>query len=159
MKRVLVTVVTGLALVLGVTAPAPAATTGAQTFNFVVLGDGDQGTVFATGPIEGKGTSTVLTDDGEGHGTDRLAFKHGSVVVDHTDSSYSDSFNEQTCVARFRGAGDYTISGGRGAYKGVTGSGTYSYKGTFFGVRTPDGCSDDGFVYFTVKAIGVTTLP
>lgn len=159
MRKVLVTVVSGLALLLGVTAPASAATTGAQTFTLVYVGDGDTATIAAVGPIQGTGTSVTVSDDGQGHGVDKVTFKKGTFVLDHVDGSYTDSFNEHTCVARFSGVGDYTLGSGTGAYQGVSGTGTYSYKGTFFGTRTADGCSEDGLVVITVKARGTTTLP
>jgi hypothetical protein len=159
MKKILVTVVSGMALLLGVAAPATAATTGAQTFTFVYIGDGNTATVAATGPIQGTGAAVVLSDDGEGHGVDKVTFKKGTYVVDHTDSSSNGSFNERTCVARFSGTGDYTLGSGTGAYQGVSGTGTYSYRGTFFGHQTADGCSDDGTVITLVRATGTTTLP
>jgi len=159
MRKILVSMAAGAALLLGMAAPATAATTGAQTINYAVFGDGESGMVSATGPIQGTGTSVVLTDDGEGSGTDKVTFKGGSFVISHTDSSSTQSFNERTCIGRFSGAGDYTLGSGAGAYKGVSGGGTYTYRGTFFGTRTADGCGDDGTVLFTVRARGTTTLP
>ncbi|HEX7276637.1 MAG TPA: hypothetical protein VF244_04620 [Acidimicrobiales bacterium] len=158
MKRVLVTVVSGMALLLGVTAPATAATTGAQSFTIYFIDDA-AGTVVAKGPVAGTGTETEISNDGEGTGIDLAVFKNGSVKILHTETDFSDSFNESTCVGRFRGEGDYTLISGTGAYKGVSGSGTFSYKGTFFASRTADGCSEDGTSIVIVKASGTTTLP
>ena len=159
MKKLLVTVVSGMALLLGMAAPAAAATTGAQTFTFIYFGDGDTATVVGSGPIQGAGGSVVLTDDGDGNGIDKVKFNRGSFLVDHQDTSSDGSFNETTCIARFTGTGTYTLSGGTGAYVGATGSGTYSYRGTFFGTRTASGCSEDGTVLTVVRATGTTTLP
>ncbi len=159
MKRVLVTMVSGMALLLGVAEPATAVTTGAQTFNIFYIGDDVEGTVVATGPVQGTGTETEIANDGQGTGTDIAAFKKGSVKLLHVDSSFSDSFNEHTCVAKFKGAGDYTLVSGTGVYKGVSGSGTYTYKGTFFATRTPAGCSEEGTLFLNIKARGTTTLP
>ena len=136
MKKVLLTAVSGMALLLGMAAPAAAATTGAQRFTFIYFGDGNTASVSANGPIKGIGGAVVVTEDGEGNGIDKVTFKQGTYLVDHQDTSSTGTFNETTCVARFSGSGDYTLSGGTGAYAGVTGSGTYSYRGTFFGTRT-----------------------
>jgi hypothetical protein len=159
MKKLLVTMVSGVALLVGMAAPAAAATTGAQTFTFVYIGNGDTATVAGAGPIQGSGGSVVLTDDGQGNGIDKVTFKKGTFFVDHQDTSTTRSFNEKTCIARFSGTGTYTLSGDTGAYAGATGSGTYSYRGTFFGTRTATGCSDNGTVITVVKATGTTTLP
>jgi len=158
MKRLLVTMVSGMVLLLGSAAPAGAATTGAQTFT-IYFGDGGEGTVVARGPIQGAGTETEIANDGQGTGTDIAAFRNGTVEILHVDTGYTDSFNERACVARFSGTGNYTLVGGTGAYAGASGSGTYTYRGTFIGERTADGCSEDGSVFTTVRATGTTTLP
>ncbi|MEA2686620.1 MAG: hypothetical protein QOE93_1815 [Actinomycetota bacterium] len=160
MKKVLLTVVAGMALLVGMAAPATAATTGAQNFSFIYVGEGDTATVAANGPISGVGKSVTVSDDGEGHGVDEVTFKKGTFVLDHDDidSSFQQTFNERTCVGRFSASGDYTLGSGTGVYAGVSGSGTYSYRGTFFGHRTADGCSDDGTYLVSVRARGTTTL-
>ena len=160
MRKVLVTVVSGMALLLGMAAPA-AATTGSQTFSFIYVGDGDTATVAANGPISGIGTSVTVDDDDQGHGVDQVTFKKGSFVIDHDDidATFAESFNEHACIGRFSASGNYTLGSGTGVYAGVSGTGTYSYRGTFFGHRTAEGCSDDGTVLITVRASGTTTLP
>jgi hypothetical protein len=158
MKKVLLTVASGMALLIGMAAPAAAATTGAQRFTIVFVGEGDQGTVVASGPVAGVGSEVQISGD-DVTGTDVATFRNGTVNILHTDTDFDGTFNDRTCIGRFSGSGDYTFVSGTGAYAGVSGSGTYTYRGTFFGHPTATGCSEDGLVVNTVRATGTTTLP
>lgn len=76
--------------------------------------------------------------------TDRLVFPDGSLLIHHPDSDGTFTFklNQSTCTARIKLSGKYTISDGKRAYKGITGSGTYQGKGTTVLARNEDGSCD-----------------
>ncbi len=62
-----------------------------------------------------------------------------------------------TCVARVTGRSHLDITGGTGAYEGVTGSGEVTFHAISIGQRTSEGCSRTGattyaFAYITGTA-------
>ena len=150
-KRVAASVVAvgAVAVVWGSSA---AGATGSQRFS--ISGGANGGRVYAAGPISGSGRDVVLGQD-----LDKFVFPKGSVLVSHHASSTNESFDPRTCSGRFTESGTYSLSSGTGAYKGVTGSGTYTAQGVVHGRRTASGCSDHPKQRYFVKASGWTKLP
>lgn len=150
-KFLAVVAMTGASL-LALAAPAGAATANQQ---FQITGLNNKQTVVATGPISGTGKDITVNDD-----TDKLVFRHGSILINHPDGNENDRFDPATCTARFEFSGNYTLSNGTGIYKGVTGSGTYRGTGVFVGKKTAKGCSEArGTTVLTITARGTTTTP
>ena len=125
---------------------------GSQRFS--ISGTDTGGTVYASGPISGSGRDKVL-----GENADKFTFAKGSVLVSHHATSQNQSFDPRTCLGQFTESGTYSLSSGTGAYKGVTGSGTYSARGTARQQRTASGCVGKPTSRFFVKASGWTKLP
>ena len=150
-KRVAVAAA-GATVVAGAWAGTAVGASGAQRFS--VSGSNTGGTVYASGPISGSGRDKVL-----GQNADKFIFAKGSVLVSHSATSQNQSFDPRTCLGQFTESGTYSLSSGTGAYKGVTGSGTYSARGTTRQQRTASGCVGKPTSRYFVKASGWTKLP
>jgi hypothetical protein len=122
-------------------------TTGSQRFSVSAGNAG--GSVYASGPISGSGRDVVL-----GQNADKFVFTNGWVLVSHSATSQNQSFDPRTCLSRFTESGTYQLVKGTGVYRGVTGSGTYSAKGTSRGCDPKTASSR-----FFVTASGWTNLP
>ena len=144
-KRVAASVV-AVGAVAVVWAGAASGGTGSQRFS--ISGGNNGGSVYASGPISGSGRDVVL-----GENADRFVFANGSVLVSHSATSQNQSFDPRSCLGRFTESGTYQLVSGKGAYKGVTGSGTYSARGT------SRGCDPNARARYFVTASGWTSLP
>ncbi|MDX6309986.1 MAG: hypothetical protein QOI06_3032 [Nocardioidaceae bacterium] len=60
---------------------------------------------------------------------DVAVFADGGFIIHHPGGTFSFELNPRTCVAHLSGNGNYSIGGGFGAYRGVTGQGTYVFHG------------------------------
>jgi hypothetical protein len=81
----------------------------------------DKFNVIATGAFTAGGTATPLA------ATDTLKFPNGTITV--TPKSKGNPrlrANTKTCYENLSQTGTYTIAGGTGAYKGLTGSGSFT---------------------------------
>jgi len=151
------------ALMLGVlAAPATANTVATQRFTLILVGP-TSGTVIATGPITGIGTSTET--EGQSADTFTFTFSQGVVNVDLI-GTFELNFNPRACIAKPTESGTFTITGGSGTYKGVTGGGTFSGRGTFVGARDaqgqcpgPDSGTPPAFSIFILRAVGTANVP
>jgi hypothetical protein len=144
-KRVAASVV-AVGAVAVVWAGSATGATGSQRFS--VSGSDNGGSVYASGPISGSGRDIVL-----GQNADKFVFRGGSVTVSHWATSQNQTFDPRSCLGRFTESGNYSIASGSGIYKGVSGSGTYTARGT---IR---GCNDQARSRYFVKASGWTKLP
>jgi hypothetical protein len=146
LKRVAVSVVAvGTAAV--VWAGSASGTTGSQRFSISATNAG--GSVYASGPISGSGRDVTLSQN-----LDRFVFPGGSVWVSHQASSQHQTFDPRSCLGRFTESGNYQLVKGTGVYRGVTGSGTYSARGT------SRGCNPETApAHYFVTATGWTSLP
>lgn len=136
-------------------APAMAATSGTQ--NIVIVDTGAQGApgrAVLSGPVSGVGTSVDTEDAGT------LFLDGGTINVSHPVTAANDTFNPVTCVLTLNESGPYQFLGGTGAYTGISGSGTYSTRGTVIFGRTSDGCTQEPIASVVlIRASGTTTLP
>ena len=157
MRRILAVVAIIGAALAGSAGPAAAAT-GNQTF--IIFGQDDPSALLvAFGPVSGTGTDF----ESEVSEESVFVFPNGSFHVDHPSDSDVFHFNPVTCVGTDRFTGTYTLSGGTGAYAGISGSGTYRGHAIVVGKRLANGtCSEEDpavFSSFFVRATGTTTLP
>ena len=115
--------------------------------------------VTASGAITARGTDIAMGDEEDPDtGTltlkDEFAFSDGSLFVTAT-GRIDFSFNPQSCVRSNTFDGTYEITGGTGAYAGVSGGGSYSGRLVFIERAPGSGCSDDaGHGHLVVRYAG-----
>lgn len=143
--------VAGVALV-GASGPGLAATTGAETFRTITYGNTPPNTrrVFGIGPINGAGTEKLLGMQPLPNGSTQVKlewdFPAGNVFVTMVSfQNFQGDPVPPTCEATANVSGTYTITGGTGAYAGVSGGGTVTGVGQVFAVYDPvtKTCSED----------------
>jgi len=106
---------------------------------FTILKTDDAGgRVVATGAF-----SAVGTDTANNASNDTFRFPNGTVVLSHTETEDHASFDPVTCVGRVSGHGSYTITGGTGAYAGIKGHGTSTFRLTVVAAHTSQGCGEE----------------
>jgi len=76
-------------------------------------------TVIASGVFTAGGT------DISGNTTDKLNLPGGTIKIHHSGRIHIlvQKFDAKTCLAHFKGTATFTVGGGSGAYKGISGSG------------------------------------
>jgi hypothetical protein len=127
--------------VVGLPGQAMAASTAGTEHFTIVLSSPSGGPVLAYGAFNAQGSDVEGPVIGR-TGTSSFQFPTGTIAVRHTDDPGGTStFNPKTCVAHFTGTGDYVLTGGTGAYKGIDGHGEYTVRGTQIGAHTATGCS------------------
>jgi hypothetical protein len=123
--------------------------TAAGSQQFRISGSNAGGSVYASGPISGSGRDVVL-----GQNLDKFVFAGGAVWVSHSVSSQNQTMDPRSCLGQFTESGTYSLIKGSGVYRGVSGNGTYTAKGTSRGCDPKTQTSR----YF-VQASGWTNLP
>jgi hypothetical protein len=133
--RALAVAVTGaaaVAAVIGLAVPAgaspaagSAAVSGAEHFQLITLSP-----TATTLSVTSWGVDTMAGTDHEGSSntntaTDKLVYPKGTFKVTHT-GPFSMKMNSKSCFITGTSKGTIKISGGTGAYKGISGKGTYS---------------------------------
>jgi hypothetical protein len=141
--RTLVLVGALLGLLAGAVHAAPASAR-AQTFtaSFLTIAGVDKPTfVVAHGPIEGVATATQTEKQKNGAQINYvvLHFERGSVRMTAVEPRFGFAPDAATCTGRAHGGGTWTITGGTGAYAGLTGNGTFSTGGTAIAQRSVTG--------------------
>ena len=102
--------------------PARAAVSGTETFQTM--------TTTANGPVSVIASGAVFTAGGTDQEnqqarTSVFTFPKGTVDLKHSPGTGTQTVNPKTCLVTINFHGTYTITGGTGAYSGITGSGTY----------------------------------
>ena len=143
LKKLAVGLVIAVALV-GSSA-AWADTSGPQSFTIVQL-NGQQGRVFAGGPIVGTGVDVIESEDEGADGSiqfvDRFVFGRGTVTVGGVGTA-TGTFDDLTCVGRRHLSGSFQILGGTGSFIGASGPGRWTGDVTFVLRRGLEGCVDE----------------
>lgn len=103
---------------------------------FVIGGSGSHETVVMHGAIVAGGK-----DDASHNNYDVFQLGNGTIRVTHPTkkSTFTPKINQKTCYGTFTITGPWTMGRGTGAYKGVTGKGTYKALGTVVLKRTKSG--------------------
>jgi len=112
-------------------------------------------------------TSGVFTAAGADHenqkaNTAKFVFSNGTVSLKHSPGKGTPSLNPKTCLATIDLHGTYTMTGGTGAYSGVTGSGTYKLSILAIAARSGGKCDlniPPVAWHQVVNATGTATLP
>lgn len=83
----------------------------------------DKFNVIATGVFTDGGTATPLSS------SNKLTFPDGTIdVASKSKGKPVTNANTKTCYETLSDQGTYTITGGTGKYRGITGSGTYTLE-------------------------------
>ncbi len=144
MRRILASAVTvaAAATVIGGAGLAAASThTGVSgTENFQMM------TTSATSTTDSVIASGVFTAPGVDHenqsnNTAKFVFSNGTVSLKHSPGTGTQSENPKTCLLTVNLHGTYTLTGGTGAYAGITGNGTYKLSILAIGARSGGKCS------------------
>ena len=145
-------------------AGSASAETGSQTFVLYQAPGEENFTVYAAGPISGVGTDFLLEEGVDPSGrTQRrteTVFPEGSTFNTLTVKENTLAFDPRTCVARITGSSHLEITGGTGAYEGVSGSGEVTFQAISVGERTPEGCSrTNARTYLVAYITGTASRP
>jgi hypothetical protein len=132
--------VVGLASPAGaspVVAGGPAVVTGTEHFQMMTT----SGTA-SSFPVIAYGVFTTPGVDHESGGPGAtFVFPGGTVKVKHTNGTGPQSFNPKTCLLQVTLRGTYTITGGTGKYKGISGHGTFTAQILGIGAKSKGSCS------------------
>jgi hypothetical protein len=111
------------------------AASGTEHFQLVSTSGNTNGRpVIATGLFTAGGKDHVVNDS-----TDRFVFPNGTVTVKHSNAKGPQSFDPRTCLLRVNQHGTYRLTGGTGAYAGITGHGRYRLTILAVGARGANG--------------------
>jgi hypothetical protein len=148
-KRAGVLAMTGAAVAAGlvVAVPAgaslrPAAVTGAEHFQVMstVTSNSPNSPLIAWGVFTGAGVDRQISSNAAGtKGVDNFIFANGKFKVTHTAKTQRQSFNTKTCFYTFSQTGVFTLSGGTGKYKGISGSGKFALTVVGIGPKLKNG--------------------
>ena len=109
-------------------------------------------TIIITGSITAGGI------DHPGNQTDNVVFPDGTLTITHHRTAGTQRFNATTCLGQIAENGTYTLSGGTGAYTGISGHGIYRANITIVSARDSGGaCSNKlppAAFQFVVRAQG-----
>lgn len=119
--------------------------------------------VVAHGPIAGNGTYTGVQTPGSSRDRITLRFRNGSVFLVGNDEDSKVTPDLHSCTARGIGHGTYTITGGTGRYRGVTGEGSYTRRLKFIGARDKSGAclgqnAQPRVIQYTAALVGTAAL-
>ena len=92
-------------------------------------------------PIIGYGVFTASGVDHMGNKADTIKLPGGSFKINHSPGKGPQHFNPKTCLAQIAQHGTYTLSGGTGKYKGISGHGTYHFTLLLLGKKVHGKCS------------------
>ena len=95
----------------------------------------------STSSIIARGVFTAGGVDHAGSKVDTAVFSNGSFKIAHSKGTGSQSFNPKTCLMTVNQHGTFKLSGGTGAYAGISGSGTYQVSILAVGARSGGTCS------------------
>ncbi|HEY2306762.1 MAG TPA: hypothetical protein VGI05_12860 [Streptosporangiaceae bacterium] len=144
MRRTIVSVAAAAAAIAVVggagLAAASAHTAVSGTENFQMM------TTSGTSPTASVIASGVFTAPGVDHenqsnNTAKFVFSNGTVSLKHSPGTGTQAMNPKTCLLTVNFHGTYTLTGGTGAYAGITGSGTYKLSILAIGASSGGKCS------------------
>ena len=97
----------------------------------------------APSSIIARGLFTAGGVDHPGNKVDKVVFPDGTFKIAHSGGTGTPRFNPKTCLGLFALNGTYRLSGGTGAYAGISGHGIYRLNIMFVGARNAAGkCSN-----------------
>jgi hypothetical protein len=94
-----------------------------------------------TAPIIIYGVVTAGGVDHQGNKSDTIKLPGGTFKINHSQGKGTQHFNSKTCLMQINQHGTYTISGGTGKYKGISGHGKYQFSILAIGKKVKGKCS------------------
>jgi hypothetical protein len=94
--------------------------------------------------------------------TATFVFANGTVSVKHSPGKGTQNFDPKTCLLTVNLHGTYTLTGGTGAYAGITGNGKYQLGILGIGARSGGKCSQSKppvAFHQVINASGPVSLP
>jgi hypothetical protein len=137
-----VVAVAGAMAATGLTAASASQAAGKSGFEYFQLVNA---TVANNAPtsIIARGVFTAGGVDHPGNKVDTVVFPDGTFKIAHSNGTGTPHFNPKTCLAVFNLNGTYRLSGGTGAYAGISGHGIYRLNITEVAARNSAGkCSN-----------------
>jgi hypothetical protein len=139
-----------VATVVGLAVPAgaspitarPTTVTGAEHFQVMstATNNSPNSPLIAWGVFTGAGVDREISSNAAGtKGVDTFIFSNGKFTVKHTAKTQKQSFNAKTCFYAFSETGVFTLSGGTGKYKGISGSGKFALSVVGIGPKLKSG--------------------
>ena len=96
----------------------------------------------APSSVIARGVFTAGGVDHPGSKVDTVVFPNGTFKIAHSNGTGTPRFNPKTCLGIIALNGTYRLSGGTGAYAGISGHGIYRLNIMFVGARNAAGkCS------------------
>jgi hypothetical protein len=132
-------------------------TTGPENFQMMTTSaTGSNDSVIASGLFTAGGV------DHEGRSTATFVFSNGTVTVKHSRGTGTQTLDPKTCLLTVNLHGTYTLTGGTGAYAGITGGGKYKLNILAIGAKSGSTCSQKlppVAFHQVINATGTATLP
>jgi hypothetical protein len=129
------TAATASALWLAVPAGA-ASVSGTENFQIMTTSaTAKTASLIATGVFTAGGTASTSGK------VSTFAFPTGTFKVAHSKGTGPQTFNPKTCLLTVSQKGTFALSGGTGAYKGISGKGTYKLSILAIAARVGGKCS------------------
>jgi hypothetical protein len=88
-----------------------------------------------------RGVFTAGGVDHSGSKVDTVVFPNGSFKIAHSQGTGTQHVNPKTCLMTISVKGTYKLSGGTGAYAGISGNGNYQVSILAVGARSGGTCS------------------
>ena len=128
--------VSGVAVASAASHTARPAASGTEQFQLMNTSPtSSKSSIIARGVFTGGGI------DKSGAKVDTVVFPNGTFKITHGKGTGTQHFNPKTCLLTVSQTGPYTLSGGTGAYAGISGSGTYQLSILAVGARSGGTCT------------------
>jgi hypothetical protein len=136
-----VVAVAGAVAATGLTAASASQAAGSSGFEFFQLVNTNPANN-APSSIIARGAFTAGGVDHPGSKVDTVVFPNGTFKIAHSNGTGTPRFNAKTCLSTIALNGTYRLSGGTGAYAGISGHGIYRLNILIVGARNAAGkCS------------------
>lgn len=146
-------VIGGVGLASASASPAAAARSGTEHFSLMTTKpSGSRSVIIASGLFTAGGV------DINGNTTDLVRLPGGTFKIHHGGAVHvlKQQFNPATCLANFKATAKFTVGGGTGKYKGITGSGMAVISLLFIARRTKGHCNPNGTPVVNEQTITAT---
>jgi hypothetical protein len=107
-------------------------------------------------------TGPAVDHESQSGNTAKFVFANGTVSVRHSPGKGTQNFDPKTCLLTIDFHGTYNITGGTGAYAGITGNGKYQLGILAIGARSGGKCTKSKppvAFHQVINASGPVSLP
>jgi hypothetical protein len=135
------------------------AVSGTEHFQMMTTsGTGSTASVIASGVF----TAPAVDHEHQATNTATFTFSNGTISLKHSKGTGTQNFNPTTCLLTINEHGTYTLTGGTGAYAGITGNGTYKLSILGIGASSGGKCVQNQppvAFHQVINASGPVSLP